>query len=111
MYKREIRLSKETVGEFVNAANKCDFDIDICYNRVVVSIPITSFSLCQCVPIQNAFKLIIFSLIGYCQLMTQIQAENAHNGFLTKISGYDITVQTTKEIGITNKYRKGVQNV
>lgn len=36
MYKREIRLSKETVSEFVNAANKCDFDIDICYNRVIV---------------------------------------------------------------------------
>lgn len=36
MYKKEIRLSKETVGEFVNAANKCDFDIDICYNRVIV---------------------------------------------------------------------------
>ena len=28
--------SKETVGEFVNAANKCDFDIDICYNRYVI---------------------------------------------------------------------------
>ncbi len=36
MNKREIRLSKETVSDFVNAANKCDFDIDICYNRVVV---------------------------------------------------------------------------
>lgn len=36
MYKKQIRLSKENVSEFVNAANKCDFDIDICYNRVII---------------------------------------------------------------------------
>ena len=36
MNKREIRLSKETVSDFVNAANKCDFDIDIFYNRIVI---------------------------------------------------------------------------
>ena len=26
----------EEVQEFVNAATKCDFDIDICYNRYVI---------------------------------------------------------------------------
>ncbi len=36
MYKKEIRLSQETVSKFVNAANRCDFDVDLCYDRVVV---------------------------------------------------------------------------
>lgn len=33
---RTIRLNPEGVADFVNAASKCDFDIDICYNRYVV---------------------------------------------------------------------------
>lgn len=33
----QIRLSRaEDVQEFVNAACRCDFDIDIFYNRVVI---------------------------------------------------------------------------
>lgn len=36
MFKREIHLSHETVQEFVKAASKCDFDIDLGYNRVIV---------------------------------------------------------------------------
>lgn len=36
MIKKNIRLSQESVSEFVRAANKCDFDIDVCYNNVVV---------------------------------------------------------------------------
>ncbi len=31
-----IRLSREDVNEFVNAASRCDFDIDVFYNRVVI---------------------------------------------------------------------------
>ena len=33
---RTIRLTPERVSDFVSAASKCDFDIDICYNRYVV---------------------------------------------------------------------------
>ena len=34
---RQIKLTaKEDVKEFVNEASKCDFDIDIFYNRVVI---------------------------------------------------------------------------
>lgn len=33
---RQIRLSVNEVQHFVNVASKCDFDIDICYNRYVV---------------------------------------------------------------------------
>lgn len=34
---RQIKLSKtEDVQEFVNAATKCDFDIDIFYNRMII---------------------------------------------------------------------------
>ena len=34
---QKIKLSApEDVKEFVKAANKCDFDIDISYNRVLV---------------------------------------------------------------------------
>jgi len=35
-YRRSIRLNPYQVKEFVNAATKCDFDIDIYNNRYVV---------------------------------------------------------------------------
>ena len=32
-----VRLNgNEEVEEFVKAASKCDFDIDVCYNRAVI---------------------------------------------------------------------------
>lgn len=37
MMQRQIRFTaKEDVTEFVNEASKCDFDVDIFYNRVVI---------------------------------------------------------------------------
>lgn len=33
---RIIRLTPADVQHFVSTASKCDFDIDICYNRYVV---------------------------------------------------------------------------
>lgn len=33
---RTIRLTPDEVQNFVNVTSKCDFDIDICYNRYVV---------------------------------------------------------------------------
>jgi Phosphotransferase system, HPr-related proteins len=37
MTERYIKLSaKEDVKEFVSRASKCDFDIDISYNRIIV---------------------------------------------------------------------------
>ena len=37
MVERQIKLTaKEDVKEFVNEASKCDFDIDIFYNRVAI---------------------------------------------------------------------------
>lgn len=36
MIERQIKLSKEDVKDFVNAASKCDYDIDISYNRVII---------------------------------------------------------------------------
>lgn len=37
MMERQIKLTEtEDVKEFVDAATKCDFDIDIFYNRVVI---------------------------------------------------------------------------
>lgn len=33
---RFIKLTQEDVQRFVNAANRCDFDIDISYNSYVV---------------------------------------------------------------------------
>ena len=32
---KTIRLTPEDVKHFVDVASKCDFDIDICYNRYV----------------------------------------------------------------------------
>ena len=37
MIERKIRLTDtEEVKDFVNAAGRCDFDIDACYNREVI---------------------------------------------------------------------------
>ena len=36
MTERKIMLKKEEVKDFVSRASKCDFDIDISYNRYVV---------------------------------------------------------------------------
>lgn len=37
MTEKKIRLSDtEEVLDFVKAAGKCDFDIDVCYNRAVI---------------------------------------------------------------------------
>ena len=37
MMSQKIKLSApEDVKEFVKAANKCDFDIDISYNRIII---------------------------------------------------------------------------
>lgn len=36
MVKRKIKLTVDQVKDFVEAACRCDFDIDIAYNRYVV---------------------------------------------------------------------------
>ena len=37
MIERQIRLNAtEDLKEFVNEATKCDFDIDVSYNRIVI---------------------------------------------------------------------------
>jgi len=36
MYKREIRLSQETVREFVSAASRCDFKVNLCHEAMTV---------------------------------------------------------------------------
>ncbi|HIT88992.1 MAG TPA: HPr family phosphocarrier protein [Candidatus Merdenecus merdavium] len=37
MTQRKIKLTKtDDVREFVQAASKCDFDIDVFYNRVII---------------------------------------------------------------------------
>ena len=36
VFTREIHLSRETVQDFVSEASKCDFDVDLGYNRIVV---------------------------------------------------------------------------
>lgn len=37
MIERKIRLTDtEEVRDFVNAAGKCDFEIDVCYSRAII---------------------------------------------------------------------------
>ena len=37
MQERKIKLNAaEDVKEFVRSASQCDFDVDICYNRVLI---------------------------------------------------------------------------
>lgn len=33
---KTVHLTQDMVQHFVNVTSKCDFDIDICYNRYVV---------------------------------------------------------------------------
>jgi phosphotransferase system HPr-like phosphotransfer protein len=35
-HRKQIRLNADSVLEFVTAAEKCDFDIDVFYNSVVI---------------------------------------------------------------------------
>ena len=56
MYQRNIRLSQESVGEFVNAASKCEFDIDVCYGRITVDaksiMGVFSLDLSHCLTVK-----------------------------------------------------------
>ncbi len=36
MRKRHIKLSPQQVKEFVTTSSKCNFDIDVFYNRVII---------------------------------------------------------------------------
>lgn len=36
MKERKIKMKPEEVKDFVNAASKCDFDIDISYNHFII---------------------------------------------------------------------------
>ena len=37
MFERTVRLpDRDSVSEFVKAAAKCSFNVDVCYNRIVV---------------------------------------------------------------------------
>ncbi len=36
MRERKIKLRPEQASEFVAASSKCDFDIDVFYNRVII---------------------------------------------------------------------------
>ncbi|MCI8597130.1 MAG: HPr family phosphocarrier protein [Lachnospiraceae bacterium] len=36
MQERRIKLTTEDVKEFVNSANRCEFDVDVFYNRILI---------------------------------------------------------------------------
>ena len=37
MFERTVRLpDRDSVSEFVKAAAECNFNVDVCYNRIVV---------------------------------------------------------------------------
>lgn len=37
MFERTVRLpDRDSVSEFVKAATECSFNVDVCYNRIVV---------------------------------------------------------------------------
>ena len=57
MVERHIRLNEtEDVKEFVNEAAKCDFDIDISYNRIIIDaksiLGVLSMDLTQVLTVQ-----------------------------------------------------------
>ena len=42
MLEKKIKLTEyEEVKEFVHAAEKCDFDIDVFYNRIIIDAKLT----------------------------------------------------------------------
>ena len=53
---KTIRLTPEDVKHFVDVASKCDFDIDICYNRVIVDAK----------SIMAIFSLNLLELVNVC---------------------------------------------
>ena len=51
MLEKKIKLTEyEEVKEFVHAAEKCDFDIDVFYNRIIIdanmAVKITLLKMC-----------------------------------------------------------------
>lgn len=61
MIERKIRLTDtEEVKDFVRAAGKCDFDIDVCYNRAVIDakslLGMLYLGISQCVILWNLFS-------------------------------------------------------
>ncbi|MBY0758659.1 MULTISPECIES: HPr family phosphocarrier protein [Sellimonas] len=57
-HKREIRLTASDVKEFVTSAEKCDFDIDVFYNRFIVDaksiLGVLSLDLTKTLTVQYA---------------------------------------------------------
>ena len=57
-HKRKIKLTPEDVHEFVTSAEKCDFDIDVFYNRFIVDaksiLGVFSLDLNKTLPVQYA---------------------------------------------------------
>ena len=57
MCQKQIKLKeKEDVQEFVKAAGKCDFDIDVFYNRIIIDaksiLGVLSMDLTQVLTVQ-----------------------------------------------------------
>ena len=59
-YKKEIKLPVDSVKEFVRAAEKCDFDIDVFYNRVIIDaksiLGVLSLDLARVLTVEYAGK-------------------------------------------------------
>ena len=65
---QKIKLADKAVQEFVSAANKCDFDIDVFYNRVTIdaksilgmlSMDLTQILTVKCYGMDENFQRVI----------------------------------------------------
>ena len=59
-YKKQIKLSADDVKDFVRAAERCAFDIDVFYNRVIIDaksiLGVLSLDLTKVLTVQYAGK-------------------------------------------------------
>ena len=64
MLEKKIKLTEyEEVKEFVHAAEKCDFDIDVFYNRIIIDaksmLGVLSLDLSRELTVNNAFENVL----------------------------------------------------
>lgn len=77
MLEKKIKLTEyEEVKEFVHAAEKCDFDIDVFYNRIIIDaksmLGVLSLDLSRELTVNMAVKI---TLLKMCYVNTHVHKE------------------------------------
>ena len=83
MKETRIRLGVDDVAKFVRAAEECDFDIDVNYNRVLVDaksiLGVLSMDLGRALCIGIPFKIYLIRLISVYMNWAEVARRLRHD--------------------------------